>query len=717
MLHDLAEKYFGEVREFTEIRYTLADTRVQYVTLTDHLLLTSGLAVAMLKEVLGRGRTAEEICGLSLSSDDLVHVTRIAALLHDVGKVDGYRGHVRRGVQMAREKLQHEELPQSIKDMILRAIERHQLDYSPESLLEKIVCLADSIASAGDRPQLQRETRSYDELAQLAGRTLDLERDTFGDQPGLTLILGDVDRVKSYVFDTSKLPVIRGASEILNKLNLHEVQHIITEHLAPECLIYAGGGSLLALAPSCLVEVLTEAIQTRYLAQTGVATITCVTSYPLRYLDFARGHVPYVDADIKKLQTTATGFGKRLLTAHPTLKGRKRGFGEIIAFLAADLKRAKEAKSAAPVTEALPIARRCTYCGLRPAEQMLEADALCHICDLRRRRGARQGRAEFATDFQEWALTEKDREINIKTSENLDEIAGKSGYVGFIYADGNDIGALLEEKAITPAAFRHIAAVLQRETRAALFESLYETFDGHFEDFSTLPFEIINIGGDDVSLFVQAPWAWEVVLRFLEAFEVRTAELAQELGEPNLTASAGVCLAKKDYPVYYAERLADSLLKKAKGRAKRDRNHYVSSICHLYIQASLAADHADDVLKSYDKSRPARRLTDRPYSITEARRLGQVTEALQKLFSRSQFHALVQALEQGVFASSNFFSYQLSRVMSDDNRECVKILKEAIGLLGYDPQFLIWRWDKTDGLYATCLYDALELAKIQEGRP
>ncbi len=290
-----------------------------------------------------------------------------------------------------------------------------------------------------------------------------------------------------------------------------------------------------------------------------------------------------------------------------------------------------------------------------------------------------------------------------------------NGYVGFIYADGNEIGALLEEKAITPAAFRHIAEVLQQETRHALFQAIYEAFADRLWRFEVLPFEIVNIGGDDVSLFVKAPWAWDVALGFLNAFEERTAELAKELGveQLKLTASVGLCVAKKDYPVYYTERLADSLLKLAKRRAKRAPDNYESAICHLYLTSSLAAEDAAEVLKAYNID-SKRRLTSRPYTLAEAHALKDVASALSTIFSQSQFHALAQALEQGLFASNNFLFYQLSRVSDSQKDKHISNLKEALSRLGYNPQFLIWKSD-ADGIWSTCLHDALELVKMQGG--
>jgi CRISPR-associated protein Cmr2 len=719
MLNTLAEKFYAEAKDLIDIRYTLADTRVPYVSLSDHLILTSGMAVSMLKELLGRGKSALDICGEPFGSDDLVQIARIASLLHDIGKVEGYRGHVERGARMARYRLADEPLPSSVKEIIIRAVERHQLDYSPESLLEKIVCLADSMASAGDRPQLQRQARNYQELERMAGRNLDLERDIFGDQPGLALILGDVDRIKSYVFETSKLPEIRGASEILNDLNFTGVPHMIAQHLAPECVIYAGGGSFLAITPVSIATILIDEVSSLFLRTTHVATITCVKSQPLRYLDFAKGHEPYVDDEVKNIGVKAKGVGSRLLSMHPVQIDRKRGFGEIMSFLATKLKQAKESRPLVPFVETLPIMRRCSYCGLRPAQHEIESrdvqgrDALCGICWTRRQQGAQSQKQRFAEEFRKWVGEYGNQEVGARAPAGLDELDGVNSYVGFLYADGNDIGALLEEKAMTPAAFRHIAEVLKQETRNSLFEALYETLKLVLPERQILPFEIVNIGGDDVTLFVNARWAWEAAVRFLEAFERRTRELATELGVTRLTAAVGLCLTKSSYPVYYAERLADSLLKLAKRRAKENRDNYESAICHLYLTSSLAAEDAGEVLKAYNID-PKRRLTTRPYTLMEARGLEDVASALSALFSRSQFHALAQALEQGLFASSNFLFYQLSRVTDSQRDEQIARLKEALSRLGCDPQFLIWKAD-AEGTWSTYLYDALELVKMQGG--
>jgi hypothetical protein len=71
------------------------------------------------------------------------------------------------------------------------------------------------------------------------------------------LLSADTDKIKEYVFETSKLPEIRGASMILDELNWGEkptVENGVPRNLAGvwekyglpvEAHIYSSGGSLL----------------------------------------------------------------------------------------------------------------------------------------------------------------------------------------------------------------------------------------------------------------------------------------------------------------------------------------------------------------------------------------------------------------------------------------------------------------------------------------
>ncbi|WP_293132578.1 type III-B CRISPR-associated protein Cas10/Cmr2 [Microcoleus sp. bin38.metabat.b11b12b14.051] len=114
-------------------------------------------------------------------------------------------------------------------------------------------------------------------------------------QPGkIGLVYGGVTKVKQYVFEDAKLPDIRGASALLDRINLLDLpaffdkrpespsdkiqslevrkwlgknfggQPKLSEALIPEMIVYSTGGNILAFCPAAFVNELSDAIEKRY---------------------------------------------------------------------------------------------------------------------------------------------------------------------------------------------------------------------------------------------------------------------------------------------------------------------------------------------------------------------------------------------------------------------------------------------------------------------
>ena len=84
-MKEIITQIYNEIIKDLKKDYILADTRVKSAFLNDHLLLTAGLAVAIYKELLLRGKSPEEIYGvnINISEQELIDIIRIASLLHD----------------------------------------------------------------------------------------------------------------------------------------------------------------------------------------------------------------------------------------------------------------------------------------------------------------------------------------------------------------------------------------------------------------------------------------------------------------------------------------------------------------------------------------------------------------------------------------------------------------------------------------------------------
>src|SRR5207237_10339091 len=103
------------------------------------------------------------------------------------------------------------------------------------------------------------------------------------------------------------------------------------------------------------------------------------------------------------------------------------------------------------------------------------------------------------------------------------EASDSKGFIGVIYADGNNIGQLLEQLK-TPSEYFEFANTLYTVTEDAVFESLAEnlrTREIESDDTRspTHTFEILSIGGDDVFLIVPAHVALPIACAIAEKAE------------------------------------------------------------------------------------------------------------------------------------------------------------------------------------------------------
>ena len=718
-----------EKPEIKDSYYYLADTRILHVKLYDHLILTSGIAVAMIKELLGRGCTPSEICGVNIERNELIYLTQICALSHDLGKIKGvdteYRMHVERSVEYVKSILKEMKVSKELSEIIINSVYKHHLENKPKTPFEKVICLADSYASAGDRPELAR-AKTSEEFQKIGQNILKLEKEVFGNKKPICLILGDVDAIKSYVYETSKLPEIRGSSQILVELE-KEIRKEFKEELTEDCLIYCGGGSFLAIVPASEAEKWKRKIENLYLQKTEICTITIVTSNPLGYENFARGLEPYDDESVENIN--GSGVAEDIILSHFAIFKRRsdrKGFGELVAKLTANLQLEKRKKEIAPFFPALPIFHRCDSCGKRPASKLDQSvdppEWLCKICWNKRNEG-RKDKLYFANEFINW-YKKRYGQLYCLPHENLDELAklDKRGHIAFLYADGNNIGDLLQ-MAKTPAAYRHISEALRVAVKEALFEAIIETIGKErVEREKRLPFEIIAIGGDDVSIIIPACYGWDLAINLLRIFEnhqkikALVSEFKNYLGEDfRITMSVGLVIADVKYPVLFMQKLSESLLKEAKRLAKETKQ---SSICHLWLKSPTISEDAKIIIESLYHKRVGRKeieLTARPYTLNQAIKLRRDIIQLLKYLPSSQRKSLAQVASEGVDVSINFALWQLARMKNKKIRELLyQAFKRLGNLIGQNGNKLLF-WSREKNVYRTALLDALELLDLMEG--
>lgn len=128
------------------------------------------------------------------------------------------------------------------------------------------------------------------------------------------LIYGGATKIKQYVFEGAKLPDVRGASALLERINfidlpalfgkvkvqdkkrvsltikdwLHSQSQELADALIPELIIYSTGGNILAFCPPAFVDVLADTIEARYSEETLTAN-SCAVGQVFRLLELRLG--------------------------------------------------------------------------------------------------------------------------------------------------------------------------------------------------------------------------------------------------------------------------------------------------------------------------------------------------------------------------------------------------------------------------------------------
>jgi hypothetical protein len=523
-------------------------------------------------------------------------------------------------------------------------------------------------------------------------------------QSGQTaLLLADTDETQAYVFESNKLPEIRGASGLLDGLN-RQIGRWIDDVDGGDC-IYADGGTVLALVPAgAVAEELAAHIEASYPKQTGVATITA---------DWRPLPAGYSDRDFGR----AVSWGRRWL-------GRR-----------------KESKDAPLFFEVLPHQVRCQSCQKRPAVAQyltyFPDRPICSICFHKRENKGIWFDQFTAAIRRDLTLLKRyfgsAGDMTPLAPQTLAEIGqaslGKPGYVAFLYLDGDRVGETLETIRAKEE-YRAFSQKLRDAARTAVFQALARLLrptavqpderpagEANLPDGKVLihPFEIITIGGDDVLLIVPAHAGIPIALEIGQAF-------AQVMNPGDVTMSAGVLLADDHTPIRILYDLSRQLLKEAKKLEGGVLDFHILKSADM-LHTSVDAAHESYPYRLEGKGKGGRdlRLLARPYRYPEAGALWRELTALKQVnLPTSQMNLLAESLLDGRASSTLFYQYQRQRHggnnPSSPYYQLEQLLKQFQRAEDVDP--LPWQAtaNNPDYSHQTALWDVAELYDFVPGR-
>lgn len=589
--------------------------------------------------------------------------------------------------------------------------------------------------------------------------------------PPRALIVADVDRVHSYVFESAKLTEMRGGSLVLDLLNAKDsddeswgdveikgsrikgIPQLLDEMGLPrnEHLIYGAGGGALIEAPLSESQQIAEKIELSYATTTLTATTTTAVETRVVF-DVASFEERVQDAQgeawrlVKHSLVPEEEWEQCSIPSHLGREhfGRINTLGHLHNSLGYRLRRAKQGKANAPVFEVSPFTERCSYCRFRPSVALapeIDEQPICDAC-LRKRQDVddRSARSFHLYHFWDYLQDEAKHDrvppyrqgmrnvrwADIQSPPDLKAIAKGSktdSFVGIIYADGNDIGARLDRIA-DEKSFRDFADDVRAALGHSVFTGLAELLHCHQigtcnrlhngkpckRDHPYHPFEIISIGGDDVYLFVPPDVALEMASHICGSFE-EACQQSEDANVKGLTLSAGVLIAHVTTPVYFTRNIVKGLLKSAKHLAKRTPPA-ISAVDYQVVTADTAISEEIEAFRSqaYRNRFSNEVLADRPLTPAKLKKLIETVRLLKKLnFSKSQLYALREAVVRGPQPrASNFYFYQKAR-SSEQNRQGYAALHELL-TGGRDPsEHAPFQKPDATGEMVTSLVDLVEI--------
>lgn len=614
--------------------------------------------------------------------------------------------------------------------------------------------------------------------------------DLWNQKTKIGLVYGGATKIKQYVFEAAKLSDIRGASALLDRINLIDIpaffghydqgvqKSLIVENwlkdsfpslgnaLIPELLIYYKGGHVLAFCPAALVDDLANAIERRYSEETLTAN-SCAVGKTFNLLEVRFGLLNnaenfWLDGYLKpnnyKSSLIEAYFGSYKDVDGKTKSQQKlreafterKNFNELVTSLAISFNQRRSgnvtgdrpSRAYPPIFETHPYLVR-DESDRRPAifqaeelgdqPRMSESLARKRLAgQIAKREGNLQWYDKIGFDWKSkessipnWIqdfirFVEKNHsEVSYLIPKNTDEAlslreigqAGK-GFVGYIYADGNNMGGYIQKTIQTPEQYRQFSNDIFEATKESAYYALAkhlqpkyvqrELASGKQKQVLIHPFEIIAIGGDDVLIIVPADKALAIAQTIGEKFE-EILKSKNRYTIPNskkpidysfqrhqngnikpsesvLSTSLGVLITAENTPIYYAEKLVGQLLKSAKKTAKYLKTKYGyhgGTIDFLSMKSVTMLSSNVETFRKEGLTKGNLRFYAAPYTLHEIGGLIEVVKTLKKAnFPRSQLYQLRSLLENG--KQTAMINYRYFRVrLKDGQRELKQEFEEA----------------------------------------
>jgi len=698
-----------------------------FSSLAEHALATASIAVPLAVEVLKKGfdfgseYDNEEIKDLLRSERGVIEVCRLLSLLHDVGKHPPEKHHIktREYVEKILERVGLANLSRILAESASRHHYRSTMDkeYQPKTKLEWIVAFADKISSTQERGISGEFTRLLEPYRWLMGvendkenverikkivefiecvklRKDDMIKNYINDNIVYTTIpvnFSEIQKIDEKIFNVSNIlngakigvlcievagihkfvtasdykKYISGASALIDDA-LNEVKKEIEKMLCPECVIYAKGGSLLAIIPPSYFEEIKEGICRIFEEKTKVVNLKLPKSVEFELWELKYGPRIYRidDTDIWMLLKLA----------------EKRNFGSVVSSVIDSLETTEKVGDLEiiQVGELCPICHEYRRSEKPECEHLIDGkkEKVCERCCLavEKDRNLREEKEIVCINLEKEQPGVEVISIELKPDVSFTRIVKRVGEIleeklrnnpiiaefkskgvnriyfapvktwdcigrqhtgrdyskecdevydiAFIKGDGDNFGKI---KSSMPsiALYRQISKLFEDVIEGSIAEALSEVIIKQLEIklkrdvkdslMLELPFDVIFVGGDDFLVLIDAAFIFVFLMAFRESLQKRLGERKDKFDKKEnehlsiipLGVSMGIAIVKNRMPIKSTLDVLDDLLRRSKQKSKSEASGFGGEI-FVSMKKFESIPTKDEVEKIFDHTNGVR---------------------------------------------------------------------------------------------------------------